>query len=293
MQKLLTASLLLAGYVIQPVLAQQAVPASGKATTTESATQPIQVPDWVAAEFGEAYGRYFPDLPDFYRYNVSQALRNTPLADPKTNKTNTLAQYTALREAVYQTIYQYCHALKYGIGDDQEVERLVYLMLYQDLHLSNLAASRLAPYISSRYQQPAPPPQYSAYPTGLGATDKLATGQLDRTTKATYPQAYGRTTAPPEAPTSTPKNAGGLDVSGWRFDSTPIVEALDDSPGFIRFKIKLSDKGEVESVTKVAGNVSLAQERLCRNQLLDAHFVKTNAGAGGATGFYTFHFLVR
>ncbi|GAA4499057.1 hypothetical protein GCM10023172_17100 [Hymenobacter ginsengisoli] len=86
---------------------------------------------------------------------------------------------------------------------------------------------------------------------------------------------------------------GGLEMSGWRFDSQPVVEALDDTPGVIRFKIKISDDGEVESVTKVSGNVSPAQEKLCRDKLLDANFVKTNAGAGGATGFYTFRFTVK
>ncbi|RZK31606.1 MAG: hypothetical protein EOO61_17815, partial [Hymenobacter sp.] len=160
MRKLLTASFLLVGYVIQPVLAQQAAPASGKASTFESAAQPIQVPDWVAAEFGEAYGRYFPELPDFYRYSVSQRLRNTPFTDLTSDLPNALAQNTGLREAIYQTVYQYCHALKFGLGDSHEVDKLVYLMLYDDFHLSALAATRLAPYINSRYKQPAPPPQY-------------------------------------------------------------------------------------------------------------------------------------
>jgi len=94
---------------------------------------------------------------------------------------------------------------------------------------------------------------------------------------------------------SRPGSGGGngLEMSGWRFDNQPIVEALDDNPGVVRFKIKISDDGEVEAVTKVSGNVSPAQEKLCRNKLLDANFVKTNAGAGGATGFYTFRFTVK
>ena len=94
---------------------------------------------------------------------------------------------------------------------------------------------------------------------------------------------------------SRPGSGGGsgLEMSGWRFDNTPVVEAVDDTPGVIRFKIKISDDGEVESVTKVSGNVSAAQEKLCRDKLLDANFIKTNAGAGGATGFYTFRFTVK
>ncbi|MGI4874473.1 MAG: hypothetical protein ACRYFX_25230 [Janthinobacterium lividum] len=86
---------------------------------------------------------------------------------------------------------------------------------------------------------------------------------------------------------------GGLEMSGWRFDNQPVVEAIDDNPGVIRFKIKISDDGEVESVSKVSGNVSASQEKLCRDKLLDANFIKTNAGAGGATGFYTFRFTVK
>lgn len=87
-------------------------------------------------------------------------------------------------------------------------------------------------------------------------------------------------------------NGDGLDMSGWRFDSTPRVEAIDDNPGVVKFKIKISEDGEVESVTKVSGNVSPQQEKLCRDKLLDANFIRTNSGAGGATGFYTFRFSV-
>lgn len=275
MQKLLTASLLLVGCALQPALAQQTTTTLAKAQAAEF----IQVPDWVAAEFGEAYGRYFLELPGFYQYTASQALRNTPLAIPNANLTTTLAQNTALREAVYQTVYQYCHALKYGLGDRHEVDRLVYLMLYQDFHLSDLAATRLAPYIISRYQQPAPPTL-----GGLSASN----GMLASNGAHLGPIGEQR-----DHNGSRPSNGGGLELSGWRFDSTPVVEAVDDNPGVIRFKIKITDKGEVESVTKLSGNVSPAQERLCRDKLLEAHFVKTNAGASGATGFYTFRFSVR
>jgi hypothetical protein len=294
MQKLLTASLLLAGCIVHSTYAQQAPSVQGNASTAESANQPAQVPDWVAAEFSEAYGRYFPDLPDFYRYSVSQRLRNTPFADLRSDLPSTLAQNTALREAVYQTIYQYCHALKYGLGDSHEVDKLVYLMLYNNFHLSDLAAARLTPYINSRYKQSAPLPQYTAYPTGDQAPDKLVTGSVDRAANlAAYRQAYGRTTTPPEAPSSSPTSTSGMEVSGWRFDNAPTTEAISDEEGAIRFKMKISDKGEIESVTKMSGNVSSAQERLCREALLNAHLVKTNAGASGATGFYTFRFTIR
>lgn len=88
-------------------------------------------------------------------------------------------------------------------------------------------------------------------------------------------------------------NGDGLDMSGWRFESTPHVEFVDDNPGVIKFKIKITEDGEVESVTKVSGNVTPQQEKLCRDKLVDANFVRTNSGSGGATGFYTFRFSVR
>lgn len=91
---------------------------------------------------------------------------------------------------------------------------------------------------------------------------------------------------------STP-GSGGLEMSGWRFDTKPVVEAVDDNSGVIRFKIKIAADGEVESVSKVSGNVSPSQEKLCRDKLLDTNFIKTNSAPGGATGFYTFKFSVK
>ncbi|WP_375416006.1 hypothetical protein [uncultured Hymenobacter sp.] len=88
-------------------------------------------------------------------------------------------------------------------------------------------------------------------------------------------------------------SGGGLEMSGWAIDSTPKVEAVDDNSGVVRFKIKITEEGEVEAVTKVSGNVSAAQEKLCRDALTNASFRRTNSGAGGATGFYTFRFTVR
>ena len=82
----------------------------------------------------------------------------------------------------------------------------------------------------------------------------------------------------------------GLDMSGWRFASQPRVDFVDDNSGVVKFKIKISEDGDVENVIKVSGNVSPAQEKLCRDKLLNANFVRTNGGQGGATGFYTFRF---
>ena len=99
--------------------------------------------------------------------------------------------------------------------------------------------------------------------------------------------------APGRGGTGSSPGSGGLEMSGWRVEKAISVEPIDDNSGVIRFKIKISADGEVESVTKVSGNVTAAQEKLCRDKLLDASFVKTNSASGGATGFYTFKITVR
>ncbi|GAB3866547.1 hypothetical protein GCM10028824_07280 [Hymenobacter segetis] len=99
--------------------------------------------------------------------------------------------------------------------------------------------------------------------------------------------------APGRGGSGSSPGSGGLEMSGWRFESKPVVESVDDNSGVIRFKIKITADGEVESVTKVSGNVSPAQEKLCRDKLLDTNFIKTNSAPGGATGFYTFKFSVK
>lgn len=88
-------------------------------------------------------------------------------------------------------------------------------------------------------------------------------------------------------------NGEGLEMSGWAPASVPKPALIDDNSGTVRFKIKIDEEGEVESVIKVSGNVSPAQEKLCRDALQDATFRRTNNGSGGATGFYTFKFSVR
>lgn len=129
-------------------------------------------------------------------------------------------------------------------------------------------------------------------PTGNNNGDRPgATGdQGDPSGSLDAKALYG---APGSGGTGSSPGSGGLEMSGWRIENTPRVEGIDDNSGVIRFKIRISAEGEVESVTKVSGNVSAAQEKLCRDKLLDANFVKTNAAAGGATGFYTYKFTVR
>ncbi|RSK25207.1 hypothetical protein [Hymenobacter metallilatus] len=91
----------------------------------------------------------------------------------------------------------------------------------------------------------------------------------------------------------TSPGSGGLEMAGWAIVSKPSVAALDNNSGSVRFKIKINADGEVESVTKVSGTVSAAQERACRDELLKLEFRRTSSAEGGATGFYTFRFTVR
>ncbi|MFC6223280.1 hypothetical protein ACFP2F_08510 [Hymenobacter artigasi] len=129
-------------------------------------------------------------------------------------------------------------------------------------------------------------------PTGNNNGDRPGTvgdqGDPNGTLDATA--LYG---APGRGGSGSSPGSGGLEMSGWRFDTKPVVEAVDDNSGVIRFKIKIAADGEVESVTKVSGNVSPSQEKLCRDKLLDTNFIKTNSAPGGATGFYTFKFSVK
>lgn len=76
-----------------------------------------------------------------------------------------LLHQPTLRDQVYQTVYQYCYTLKYGLNNEADVADLPYQFLYQDLHMSDLAANYLAPQLMRRYQQPVPRSQAEAVPT--------------------------------------------------------------------------------------------------------------------------------
>ncbi|UPL50904.1 hypothetical protein [Hymenobacter sublimis] len=91
----------------------------------------------------------------------------------------------------------------------------------------------------------------------------------------------------------TSPGSGGLEMSGWAVVSKPDVVGVDNNSGFVRYKIKINADGEVESVTKVSGNVSPAQDRMCRDALEKVEFRRTSSAEGGATGFYTFRFTVQ
>ena len=95
--------------------------------------------------------------------------------------------------------------------------------------------------------------------------------------------------------TGSSPGSGGLEMAGWAFDAKPSVEAVDDIDyaGRMRYKIKIDDNGNVLNVVKVSGNMSAAQDNLCRRALQNATFRPTSSAQGGATGFYTFIFAAK
>ena len=84
-----------------------------------------------------------------------------------------------------------------------------------------------------------------------------------------------------------------LDTTGWRFITRPVVDAVDDKSGEVRFKIVVDRDGVIETVLPVSSTVSARQEALCRQVLLRCQFEHIGAKPGGAVGYYTFKFTVR
>ena len=84
-----------------------------------------------------------------------------------------------------------------------------------------------------------------------------------------------------------------LDTTGWRFITRPVVDAVDDKSGEVRFKIVVDREGVIETVLPVSSTVSARQEALCRQVLLRCQFEHIGAKPGGAVGYYTFKFTVR
>lgn len=85
----------------------------------------------------------------------------------------------------------------------------------------------------------------------------------------------------------------GLEMSGWAVDDVPSIPKIDDNPGVARFKIVINSDGDVESVTKISGNISPEQTQAVRNALMKASFRNTNGREGGATGFFNFRYSAR
>jgi hypothetical protein len=207
---------------------------------------------------------------------VGQALRGTPLAAATNNAAHQLGQDERLRERVYQSIYQYCYLLKYGLGRAESTEKLIYALLYQDFHLSDLAAAQLTPHLLSRYAQPVPPLPYTVLPTDAPAVDKHLTGQTGRTGGA-----VGRQDSKPVALDSTPD----IEIAGWRLIYMPRVEIEADGRSTALFRLKLNSDGLVVSVAKTSGNMSPEQVQRCRQALQEARFTRADPAIQPADSF--------
>ncbi len=81
-----------------------------------------------------------------------------------------------------------------------------------------------------------------------------------------------------------------LELSGWHFDAKPYPEFLDERSGSARFKISVSESGEVLAAVKISGFLSARQEQECRKALLSSTLMRTYSGTGGATGIVSFDF---
>lgn len=167
MKKLFIPAALLLSCSLQPATAQKApLKKAPRHTITPAGQKPVPkkpdysqtswLPNWVSGEFCEAYSRYFLDLPDLYISSASRALKDTPLSRPEVNLTGALAKSVNLREAVYKTLYEHCYNLKHTFGSSRTVEEMLFLMLYDQLHLNDVAATELTMHIVSRYQLPEP-----------------------------------------------------------------------------------------------------------------------------------------
>jgi TonB family protein len=165
MKKYLTTLLILASCGFAPVFGQtttKKAPVARQAhTKKKAATKKVSKPQHslssaATGEFIDHYSRDFSELPYQYKEMAYTALSNTALVRPEANLTGELAKSATLCERVYETIYDYCYAIKYGLGTLESVDALMYLLARNQLHMSAAGATELALHIKRRYDRPAP-----------------------------------------------------------------------------------------------------------------------------------------
>jgi len=90
----------------------------------------------------------------------------------------------------------------------------------------------------------------------------------------------------------TPGGGGGssLQMSGWMWDLEPDPNDTSNETGRIVFEIKIDDQGDIISVRKIEGNLSLSVEKIYRDEIEKLTFSKTNnlPPAPQSTGRITF-----
>lgn len=299
MRKLLTAAFLVAGYTLHQANAQQATllrKTPQKATVPRQATSGLS--PTIVKEFCLNYPNAFYNLPQDYRLEAYYRFKAADLnLNGDIDFALSLSNSSTLREVAYKSLYDYCADIQFRYR--QSIPEILYILLYNDLHMSVNSATLLVQYCEQRYHRaPAVEPEARSFTQLLTEKPDASPSSAEDTS----PAAKGATAvreqpkqlySEPSAARKPADYSSGLELTGWRFATTPVIEAVDDEPGTIRFKLKISDRGEVEAVTKLSGNVSSAQEKRCREALLNARLVSTNPTATAATGFYTFRFTVR
>jgi periplasmic protein TonB len=78
----------------------------------------------------------------------------------------------------------------------------------------------------------------------------------------------------------TPASSGsGLQLTGWKWSRTPVVEDDSDETGYIRFEIKVDEEGNLIAVRPVNFTVSQRLVNLYKRAIERVNFVATNSGA--------------
>ena len=89
---------------------------------------------------------------------------------------------------------------------------------------------------------------------------------------------------------STGTGTGSLDMAGWIWNSKPRVDDRTDEGGRIKFRIRITADGEIESVTAVEKSVSPSLVRLYQAEVEKLNFSRSDGRAAteGAVGYITF-----
>ena len=89
---------------------------------------------------------------------------------------------------------------------------------------------------------------------------------------------------------SSPGSGGGLNMSGWAFENRPREQDSSNEHGKVVLKIKITEEGEVESVSVVSTNVSPAVTNFYKDLIYrKATFRRTTQGSSGAVGYITYN----
>jgi len=178
----------------------------------------------------------------------------------------------------------------------KSADEILFVYLYELLHMNTGPATILTLYCKQHYQRPLASVPLPSAPYQAATTNTLTES---RTVELDSPQpirkqpttaAVSRATVRPLYPAKQrlPNPSTDLEADGWRFEAVPLIEAASTEVGLVRFKVKISSDGQVESASKVTSSTSPEQVRRCLDKLLDTQLIKTKPEAGRTTGYCTF-----